>query len=326
MCDSDSNQPGLRARPGRHQPESHARAARRVRAAGRVHGAQQPHVLRVLVGADAARADAARLAARRRRSCCSAWSPPSFGLTVTVAGGVRHLGRLIEDGDLDTLLTQPRSVLVYALGMRSQPSGVGDLISGLVFIATSGAGVVAHGCRCCSPRSSPARSSSWRPGSLFFSLAFWLGNVETMARQLWELLITFSLYPEPLFGGVLRLALFTVLPAGFVGYLPVRVVHAPSVPLVCLLVLGAARYLGARRAHLRSRAASLRVRQPLQHVRVTNRQSAIGNRQSAIGNPEAPLDNLQEPTYPLLSTADRKSTGGLDGAKVRSVAGHAGSR
>jgi ABC-type uncharacterized transport system permease subunit len=59
-----------------------------------------------------------------------------------------------------------------------------------------------------------------------------------------EILITFSLYPEPLFGGVLRLALFTVLPAGFVGYLPVRVVHAPSVPLVCLLVLGASAYLG----------------------------------------------------------------------------------
>jgi ABC-2 type transport system permease protein len=80
-------------------------------------------------------------------------------------------------------------------------------------------------------------------GIAFFSLAFWLGNVETLARQLWELLITFSLYPEPLFGGVLRLALFTVLPAGFVGYLPVRVVHAPSVPLVCLLVLGASAYL-----------------------------------------------------------------------------------
>ena len=64
-----------------------------------------------------------------------------------------------------------------------------------------------------------------------------------MARQLWELLITFSLYPEPLFGGVLRLALFTVLPAGFVGYLPARVVHAPSAPQVCLLVGGAAAYL-----------------------------------------------------------------------------------
>jgi ABC-2 type transport system permease protein len=166
----------------------------------------------------------------------------SVGLTVTVAGGVRQLGRLIEDGDLDTLLTQPRSVLVYALGLRSQPAGIGDVISGLILVATSGE--VAW-------RTLPLLAAALLAsavvfvacGIAFFSLAFWLGNVETMARQLWELLITFSLYPEPLFGGVLRFALFTVLPAGFVGYLPVRVMHAPSVPLVCLLVLGASAYL-----------------------------------------------------------------------------------
>src|ERR1700754_2897267 len=40
----------------------------------------------------------------------------SFGLTMTLAGGVRYLGRFIDDGDLDTLLTQPHSVLLYALG------------------------------------------------------------------------------------------------------------------------------------------------------------------------------------------------------------------
>src|SRR5262245_14869202 len=62
----------------------------------------------------------------------------AFGLTVTLAGGVRHLGRFIDDGDLDTLLTQPKSVLVKALGMRAQPSGFGDVISGLIFIAWSG--------------------------------------------------------------------------------------------------------------------------------------------------------------------------------------------
>src|SRR5262245_59374624 len=38
-----------------------------------------------------------------------------FGLAVTMAGGVRHLGRFIEQGDLDALLTQPRPVLLYAL-------------------------------------------------------------------------------------------------------------------------------------------------------------------------------------------------------------------
>ncbi|HVQ41372.1 MAG TPA: ABC-2 family transporter protein [Vicinamibacterales bacterium] len=166
----------------------------------------------------------------------------AFGLTITVAGGVRHLGRFIEDGDLDTLLTRPRSVLVHALGMRAQPSGFGDLISGLIFIAMSG-------------------QVSWRTapvlmvvivasalifvacGVVFFSLAFWLGRVETVATQLWELLITFSLYPEPLFGGALRLVLFTVLPAGFVGYMPIRILHAPSLTNVAMLICVAIGYV-----------------------------------------------------------------------------------
>jgi ABC-2 type transport system permease protein len=166
----------------------------------------------------------------------------AFGLAVTVAGGVRHVGRFIEDGDLDTLLTRPKSVLVHALGLRSQPSGVGDLISGLIFIAWSG-------------------QVTWRTtpivavvivasalilvacGVVFFSLAFWLGRIETVATQLWELLVTFSLYPEPLFGGALRLVLFTALPAGFVGYLPVRIVHEASFANVAFLVVAATAYM-----------------------------------------------------------------------------------
>ena len=166
----------------------------------------------------------------------------AVGLTVSVAGGVRHLGRFIDDGALDTLLTQPKSVLVYALGLRSQPAGFGDLISGLIFIAWS-------------------RQVSWSTlplvlavivasavifaacGIVFFSLAFWLGRVETVATQLWELVITFSLYPEPLFGGALRLLLFTVLPAGLVGYLPARIIHAPSLATAGVLAAGAAVYV-----------------------------------------------------------------------------------
>ena len=167
----------------------------------------------------------------------------AVGLTVTVAGGVRHLGRFIEDGDLDTLLTQPKSVLAYALGVRSMPSGVGDFVSGLIFIAWSGQ---------VSWRSLPLVAAAIVASALvfvacgivFFSLAFWLGKVETVARQLWDLLITFSLYPEPLFGGMLRLALFTVLPAGFVGYLPARVVHAPSILGVGALAIGSVAYVG----------------------------------------------------------------------------------
>jgi len=158
-----------------------------------------------------------------------------FGATVTLAGGVRHLSRFIDDGELDTLLAQPQPVLLHALGLRLQASGFGDLLSGIAFIAWSG-------------------QVSWRAaplvllaiaasalvilacGIVFQSLAFWIGNVETVARQLWELLITFALYPEPLFGGALRLALFTLLPAGFVGYVPARVVQHPSAGGVGVLI------------------------------------------------------------------------------------------
>jgi ABC-2 type transport system permease protein len=80
-------------------------------------------------------------------------------------------------------------------------------------------------------------------GIVFFSLPFWISRTETLSRQLWELLITFCLYPEPLFGGVLRLMLFTVLPAGFIGYLPVAIVRQPSVPGIATLIAGSMVYL-----------------------------------------------------------------------------------
>jgi len=66
-----------------------------------------------------------------------------------------------------------------------------------------------------------------------------------VARYLWELLITFSLYPEPLFGGALRLLLFTLLPAAFVAYLPVRLVTHPSLSAAALAAGGATAYLVA---------------------------------------------------------------------------------
>jgi len=164
-----------------------------------------------------------------------------YGLTVTLAGGVRYLGQAIEDGALDTLLTQPKPVLLHALGLRLQPSGFGDVLSGLVFILWSGQ---------VSWRTAPAVALAIAASALacaacgivFFSLAFWVGRVETAARQLWELLLTFSLYPEPLFGGALRLALFTVLPAGFVGYLPASVVREPSIQNMSMLATGAVLY------------------------------------------------------------------------------------
>jgi ABC-2 type transport system permease protein len=166
----------------------------------------------------------------------------AVGLTITVAGGVRYLGQLIEEGELDTLLVQPPPVLLYAVGMRSQSSGFGDMVSGLILIALSG-----HVSWIDTPRVVVAIVAAAlvfaASGILFFSAAFWLGKSDTVARQMWELVITFSLYPEPLFGGVLRLVLFTVIPAAWVGYVPAHVARQASVGQLLLLVSAAAGYL-----------------------------------------------------------------------------------
>src|SRR5688572_25235847 len=70
--------------------------------------------------------------------CLFGISASGFGLAVIVAGGVLDLAQKVHDGELDTWLTQPKSVLLQALCSRTQTSGWGDLASGLGMLALSG--------------------------------------------------------------------------------------------------------------------------------------------------------------------------------------------
>jgi len=157
-----------------------------------------------------------------------------FGLVQALVGGVRHLGRLIDDGELDSLLPQPKNTLLYAIGMRSQASGFGDVVSGAALIALSGEVSVTHAPLALLGVLFSATVFA-ATGTLFFSVAFWLPRTEGLARQAWDMLITCAMYPEPLFGGAVKLVLFTALPAAFVGYVPARLIRAPSVSDVALL-------------------------------------------------------------------------------------------
>lgn len=166
----------------------------------------------------------------------------SFGLVQGLAGGVAHLSRFIDEGELDPLLTQPKPTLLYAVGSRCQPSGFGDALSGLGFLLASGYVTWSS-----LPRTLfcllAAACTFLATGIAFFSLAFWLRKTGGLSRQLWDFVITFSLYPEPLFGGALRLVLFTLLPAGFVAYLPVRVIRDAALGDTLLLGAGSLGFL-----------------------------------------------------------------------------------
>jgi ABC-2 type transport system permease protein len=150
-----------------------------------------------------------------------------YGLAVTLAGGVTRLARLIDEGELDVLLTLPQPTLPYALLSQCRASGIGDLVSGLILLIVVGrvGWAEAPWVALAVPLSALSFVAS---GTLIFSAAFWLGSSEAMAFRAWELLVTFSLYPEPLFGPRLRVLLFTLLPAGFTAFLPVALLRHPS--------------------------------------------------------------------------------------------------
>lgn len=148
----------------------------------------------------------------------------SIGGMLVFFGGAWNIARMVTDGELDSRMTQPKSLLLQVVGSGSKASGWGDMASGAGLLIFSGwlswetlPLVLVLAC---------SSVAIFLASSIIFqSMAFWLGPVETLARQLSEFVITFSIYPQSIYPMYLRAILFTLIPAGFVSYLPVLVLR-----------------------------------------------------------------------------------------------------
>jgi ABC-2 type transport system permease protein len=151
-------------------------------------------------------------------------SATAFGAAAVVCGGMYELARMINDGELDGLLSQPKSVLLRAIASRSRASGFGDMVSGVFLLALSG---YWHW------HTTPALLLAIALASVAFvstcvllhSLAFWLGRVEVLSRMLFDWTTALTTYPPSLFDMHTRILLFTILPAGLCAHLPIEVVR-----------------------------------------------------------------------------------------------------
>jgi ABC-2 type transport system permease protein len=147
-----------------------------------------------------------------------------FGVAVVVCGGIFQLGRHIGDGDLDALLSQPRNVLWRAIGSHSQASGFGDIASGLLLIGLSGYGTWT---RIPLVLLAVLLSAATLVGTAVLAQAavFWLGRIERLSRMMFEWVLTLANQPPTLYSGGVKLLIFTVLPAAFVGHVPAALVR-----------------------------------------------------------------------------------------------------
>jgi ABC-2 type transport system permease protein len=162
----------------------------------------------------------------------------AFGIGVVFFAGSRELTRLIVEGDLDCFLGQPKDPLLQSVASKSQASGWGDIASAVLLLALSGY---------VTPVSALGALVGMVCGAIVFiattviihSASFWLGNMDSLSRQVSEFMVLFSAYPKTVFSGALKVALYTIIPAGFIAYLPVELLRAPD-PLVLAAVLASA--------------------------------------------------------------------------------------
>jgi ABC-2 type transport system permease protein len=178
-----------------------------------------------------------------------------WGLAFTFAGNAPRLAELIAQGRLDYYLTLPRPVLPHLLFSRMDPFTVGDLTFGVIAFLFTGRFdplSILLFLACASLAAVICAAFSALAGCL----AFFMGNASQWNFHLSNTMITFSLYPFGLFQGAIRLLLYTLIPAAFIGAVPVEVVQTHSLPLLaglagaaalCCLVLAVVFKIGLRR-------------------------------------------------------------------------------
>lgn len=167
------------------------------------------------------------------------WSIPtiSFGLCFFLFGGVEELSYKIANNDIDVLLTKPKHSLIPLITSSSKMSALGDTMYGLfiglfavnfnmlkyieaIIIGVIGAVGFLGLC------------------ILIHSLSFFFGDLSKTARTYTiTLLITFTIYPESMFKGFLKVIMYTLIPAMYIAHIPIAIVKSFSLKLLIIEIL-----------------------------------------------------------------------------------------
>ncbi len=151
----------------------------------------------------------------------------AYGIFSVFLGGSRYLARMVFEGDLDMLIVKPKNLLLQIMGSKSAPSGWGDIVSSAIFLAFSGYITIMNlpflvlfiftACIV-------VTSFSIMMGSL----AFWVEDSHAISKQIFEFLLTFSNYPKSIYTGAIKVFLLTVVPSGFIGFVPIETIKNQS--------------------------------------------------------------------------------------------------
>ena len=165
----------------------------------------------------------------------------AVGSSVFIAAGMRDIARAIVDGHLDIHLGRPTHPLPSLIFTRSNPAGLGDMATALLYWFWLG-GQGLSDLPFLLMLGTAAAILFIATNTIVQSAAFWLPGMVQMAEEIFGLLVLVSVYPQHTFGFTLKIVLYTLFPTAFIGLLPVEAVRDGSLMKGLLVVVAALAY------------------------------------------------------------------------------------
>jgi ABC-2 type transport system permease protein len=166
----------------------------------------------------------------------------SEGLALAVTEGIRHLTRKLASGEFDLYLLRPRHALPQLFLDHCNTANLGDIACGVLFLLI--------------PAELTLSQMAFALGAgillalllvgvilLYQSLAFFFQGGGMLGDFLFNGIFYFSQTPQEGQGWLVRIVLFTVLPAGFTNILSIGMIEQRAPVLLALLAAATVTYL-----------------------------------------------------------------------------------
>ena len=149
-------------------------------------------------------------------------SAGSYGLAHLLFEGAFNISNLVYEGKIDVYLTQPKNVLINLSCSETSISSIGDVAYSFIALAIAGANWWWY--LAIIPISIVGAIIYTSTIVCFQTLSFYIKRGSSIADMINSSSTMFSMYPPVIFNTIIKVVLFTIIPCGFVVFVPVEFV------------------------------------------------------------------------------------------------------
>lgn len=162
----------------------------------------------------------------------------SYGLIVSILGGIYDLPNYISSGTFDKYLTTPKNILLKVSTSKITTSAMGDLLYGIICLI-----IFAVISKLSFIQILLAIFLSFLSSIIFYSfslicmsISFYLMDGYNVSNGIYGMFVSTSLYNGGAFTGVLRFVFMFIIPSLLLGAIPVEIIKTLSISNLIVMV------------------------------------------------------------------------------------------